>query len=110
VRCAPPGNKPSHVEFSRCRPYLMQELKLLTNLRAVIALGRIAFDSFLAAYRENGGEVPKPWPRFGHGASVLLPNGLTLISSYHPSQQNTFTGKLVRASFHRIFKKSRAVL
>lgn len=110
VRCAPPGNKPSRVEFSRCRPYLMGEIELLTHLRVVIALGKIAFDSFLAAYRENGYEVPKPRPRFAHGASIVLPNGVTLISSYHPSQQNTFTGKLTRASFHRIFEEARAVL
>jgi uracil-DNA glycosylase family 4 len=110
VRCAPPGNKPSSVEFSRCRPYLIQELKLFINLRVVIALGRSAFDSFLAAYRENGGVVPKPRPSFGHGATVVLPNRVILICSYHPSQQNTFTGKLTRASFHRIFKKARAVL
>jgi uracil-DNA glycosylase family 4 len=110
VRCAPPGNKPSRVEFSRCRPYLMRELKWLTSLRVVIALGKIAFDSFLAAYRENGGEIPKPRPRFGHGATVVLPNRVILICSYHPSQQNTFTRKLTRVSFHRIFKKARAVL
>jgi len=88
----------------------MGELELLTHLRVVIALGKIAFDSFLAAYRENGYEVPKPRPRFTHGASIVLPNGVTLISSYHPSQQNTFTGKLTRASFHRIFEEARAVL
>jgi uracil-DNA glycosylase family 4 len=110
VRCAPPGNKPSRIEFSRCRPYLVRELELLANVRVAIALGRIAFDSFLSAYRENGGEVPSPRPKFGHGACVLLSDGLTLICSYHPSQQNTFTGKLTRASFDRIFKKAREVL
>jgi len=110
VRCAPPDNKPSRIEFSRCRPYLREELKLLSHLRVVIALGKIAFDSFLAAYCENGGEVPKPRPRFGHGAAVALPNGVTLLCSYHPSQQNTFTGRLTRTSFHRIFKTAKAAL
>ena len=76
----------------------------------VIALGKIAFDSFLAAYQENGGAVPKPRPQFGHGASILLSNGVTLICSYHPSQQNTFTGKLTRSMFQSVFEKAKAVL
>jgi uracil-DNA glycosylase family 4 len=110
VRCAPPGNKPSRAEFERCRPYLVQELKLFKNLRVVVALGKIAFDSFLAAYRENGGVLPKPRPKFGHAVSVVLPDDLRLICSYHPSQQNTFTGKLTRPMFHRVFGQARAVL
>jgi uracil-DNA glycosylase len=110
VRCAPPDNKPSRVEFERCRPYLVQELELFKAVRVVIALGRIAFDSFLAAHQKNGGAVPKPRPRFGHGTSVVLPNGVTLMGSYHPSQQNTFTGKLTRPMFQAIFDRARAVL
>jgi uracil-DNA glycosylase family 4 len=110
VRCAPPENKPSRVEFERCRPYLVKEIELFGSLRVVIALGKIAFDSFLAAYQESGGAVPKPRPRFGHGVSMVLPNGLTLICSYHPSQQNTFTGKLTRPMFDSIFAKAKAVL
>jgi uracil-DNA glycosylase family 4 len=110
VRCAPPGNKPSRAEFERCRPYLVQELRLFKRLRVVIALGKIAFDAFLAAYHENGGVVPKPRPKFGHGASCVLPDGLRLLCSYHPSQQNTFTGKLTRPMFHRVFEQARAAL
>jgi len=110
VRCAPPGNKPLRAEFERCRPYLVQELKLFKNLRVVVVLGKIAFDSFLAAYRENGGVLPKPRPKFGHAVSVVLPDGLRLICSYHPSQQNTFTGKLTRPMFHRVFEQARAAL
>jgi len=110
VRCAPPGNKPSRAEFERCRPYLVQELRLFKKLRVVIALGKIAFDSFLAAYHENGGVVPKPRPKFGHSASCVLPDGLRLLCSYHPSQQNTFTGKLTRPMFHRVFEQARALL
>jgi uracil-DNA glycosylase len=110
VRCAPPDNKPSRVEFERCRPYLVQEIELFRSVRVVIVLGKIAFDSFLAAHQKNGGTVPKPRPRFGHGASVVLPNGVTLIGSYHPSQQNTFTGKLTRPMFQAIFDRARAVL
>ena len=110
VRCAPPGNKPLRAEFARCRPYLVQELKLFNNLRVVVVLGKIAFDSFLAAYQGNGGVLAKPRPKFGHGASCVLPDGLRLLCSYHPSQQNTFTGKLTRQMFHRVFEQARAAL
>lgn len=110
VRCAPPGNKPSKIEFVRCRPYLVEELRLLRNIRCVIALGKIAFDSYLGALQAAGGSIPKPRPKFGHGLSAPLPNGVTLLSSYHPSQQNTFTGKLTRKMFHDVFRKARALL
>ncbi|HEY3168480.1 MAG TPA: uracil-DNA glycosylase family protein, partial [Candidatus Binatia bacterium] len=94
----------------RCRSYLVSELKLFKQARVVIALGKIAFDSFLSAYEENGGAVPKPRPKFGHGVTILLPDGIRLICSYHPSQQNTFTGKLTRPMFQRIFDEARAAL
>jgi len=110
VRCAPPGNKPSRAEFERCRPYLVRELKLMKRVQVVVALGKIAFNSFLKAYQENGGTVPKPRPQFGHAVSVVLPDGLRLICSYHPSQQNTFTGKLTQPMFHRVFEKTLAAL
>jgi uracil-DNA glycosylase len=110
VHCAPPENKPSPIEFKRCRLYLIQELKLFSRLRVVIALGKIAFDSFLAAYQANGGTIPKPRPKFGHGISMDFPDGLRLISSYHPSQQNTFTGKLTKPMFQSIFEQARAAL
>lgn len=110
VHCAPPGNKPAPSEFRHCRPYLVHELKLFRQLKVVIVLGKIAFDSFLAAYRENGGTVPKPRPKFGHGATVDLPMGPRLICSYHPSQQNTFTGKLTKPMFQSVFEQARAVL
>lgn len=110
VRCAPPDNKPTRTEFERCRPFLVQELQLFSNVRVVIVLGKIAFDSFLAAYQKNGGVTPKPRPKFGHGAAFVLSKHLDLICSYHPSQQNTFTGKLTRPMFHDIFRQARAVL
>ena len=110
VRCAPPANKPATIEFARCRPYLVEELKLFKNIRMVIALGKIAFDSFLAAHQENGGVVLKPRPRFGHGASVVLSNRVTLLASYHPSQQNTFTGKLTRLMFQAVFEHATKIL
>ena len=110
VHCAPPGNKPSLMEFNRCRPYLVEELKLFSRVRVVIALGKIAFDAFLAAYKENGGALPKPRPNFGHGLLVDLSSGQCLISSYHPSQQNTFTGKLTKPMFQRVFDLAKAEL
>jgi uracil-DNA glycosylase family 4 len=110
VHCAPPGNKPALSEFGRCRPYLIQELKLFREVKVVIVLGKIAFDSFLAAYQESGGAVAKPRPKFGHAVSIELADGLKLICSYHPSQQNTFTGKLTKPMFQSIFDQARAAL
>lgn len=110
VRCAPPANKPTPIEFKRCRPYLVQELQFFRGLKAVVALGKSAFDSFLAAYQECGGVVPRPRPRFAHGAVHDLPGGICLIGSYHPSQQNTFTGKLTKPMFQRVFELARAAL
>jgi uracil-DNA glycosylase family 4 len=110
VRCAPPDNKPSLIEFKRCRSYLVQELRLFKHLRVIVALGKLAFDAFFRAYREIGGEIPKPIPKFGHGVAVELRNGLRLLCSYHPSQQNTFTGKLTQPMFQQIFESARAAI
>ncbi|MDH3445852.1 MAG: uracil-DNA glycosylase [Deltaproteobacteria bacterium] len=110
VHCAPPDNKPNNLEFERCRPYLVQELQYFDRLRVVIVLGKIAFDSYLAAYRANGGAVPKPKPKFGHAVNIDLPGGLKLFCSYHPSQQNTFTGKLTQPMFQSVFDQAKAVL
>ncbi len=110
VHCAPPGNRPAIGEFQRCRPYLVQELRHFRQVKVVIALGKIAFDSFIKAYEEAGGTITKPRPKFGHGVAVDLPNGQRLICSYHPSQQNTFTGKLTRPMFQSIFDRARAIL
>jgi hypothetical protein len=102
VRCAPPGNKPAPDEFEHCRRFLRQELQLLKKTRVVIALGKIAFDHYLKTCRLEGLEIPSPAPLFGHGAAYRLSWGITLIGSYHPSQQNTFTGKLTRTMFHAV--------
>ena len=110
LRCAPPANKHTREEFIRRRPYLVAELALLTRVRVVIALGRIAFDAFLAVWQEAGHPARKPRPQFGHGSSTTLEGDLLLLGSYHPSQQNTFTGKLTRAMFHRVFRKARKTL
>jgi uracil-DNA glycosylase family 4 len=107
VRCAPPGNKPSPDEFLACRRFLLQEIRSLRKVSVVVALGRIAFDHYLKARMELGWEVPTPVPRFAHKVVCRLPAGVTLIGSYHPSQQNTFTGKLTRPMFHAVFKEAR---
>ena len=110
VRCAPPANKPAREEFEVCRPYLVREIELLKHVRVVLALGKIAFDSFLKAWVETGGFIPKPRPQFSHGASFSLVDKLTLLASYHPSQQNTFTGKLTPHMFHAVFKMARNLI
>lgn len=110
VRCAPPENKPAPDEFEHCRRFLRSELRLLKNQQVVIALGKIAFDHFLKACRAEGLQSPSPAPRFSHGAAIRLPWGVLLLGSYHPSQQNTFTGKLTRAMFHSVFARARREL
>jgi uracil-DNA glycosylase family 4 len=110
VRCAPPNNRPLPQEFEACRPYLMEELRRLSQVRVVVALGRLAFDQYLKACKQLGYGLPKPALRFGHGVVYRLPWGVTLIGSYHPSQQNTFTGKLTRLMFHAVFRKARQVI
>ena len=110
VRCAPPDNKPMPKEMDTCRPYLVCELGLLEHVRAVVALGRIGFDSYLRARQEQGLAVPRPLPRFGHGKAYRLAGGVTLLASYHPSQQNTLTGRLTRGMFHAVFRKARRIL
>lgn len=110
VRCAPPDNKPNPAEFLACRRFLLQEIQSLKMVSVVVALGKIAFDHYLKARAELGWEVPKPIPRFAHKAICRLPAGMTLIASYHPSQQNTFTGKLTRPMFHSVFQEARRIL
>lgn len=107
VRCAPPENKPAPEEFEQCSRFLHDEVRLLENHRVVITLGKIAFDHYIKTCRIGGREIPSPVPKFGHGATYLMPWGVTLIGSYHPSQQNTFTGKLTRPMFHSVFRKAR---
>jgi uracil-DNA glycosylase len=107
VRCAPPDNKPTPEEFKACRSYLREELRLLPKIRVVVALGKIAFDHYLKASHEEGRQLPSPLPKFSHGIVHVLPWSTTLIGSYHPSQQNTFTGLLTRPMFHHIFATAR---
>jgi uracil-DNA glycosylase family 4 len=101
VRCAPPANKPTPDERDRCVPYLARELALLTELRVIVVLGQFAYD---VVARMLG---VRPRPRFGHGAEVALAGDVVLLCSYHPSQQNTFTGTLTEPMFDAIFTRAR---
>jgi uracil-DNA glycosylase len=107
VRCAPPGNKPSPQELRNCSPWLDEEMQLLSNLRVVVCLGRIAFDGLLAHESRADRRASRRGFVFAHGAEYTLPSGLIAIASYHPSLQNTNTGKLTRAMFLKIFERAR---
>ncbi|MCS7315291.1 MAG: uracil-DNA glycosylase [Bryobacteraceae bacterium] len=111
VRCAPPANKPLPGEFRNCRPYLVREIELLVNLRVIVALGRLAFRACLDALRELGLDRPPSQFPFAHGRLHRLgPGRPLLISSYHPSQQNTLTGRLTEAMFRQVFRLARKAL
>ncbi len=105
VRCAPPANKPSPRERDNCLPYLVEELRLLTRARTIVALGGFAWDGVLRALRELG-HIPARKPKFGHGAEAEV-GPYRLIGSYHPSQQNTFTGRLTRPMLDGVFRKAK---
>jgi len=109
VRCAPPGNKPAPEELRNCAPWLDEEMRLLTNLRVVICLGRIAFDGLLAWARRAGILDSRAGYGFAHGAEFELPGGLRVIASYHPSLQNTNTGKLTRPMFLSVFHRAKVL-
>ncbi len=110
VRCAPPVNKPSRRELERCRPYLAAEVRLLSRVRVVVTLGRIAHDSWLKATGWWERLPPRQRPRFAHGAAATLPDDTVVIASYHPSRQNTNTGKLTRAMWYAVFRQARRIL
>ena len=105
VRCPPPGNRPTPVERDNCLSYLVEELRLLDSARVLIALGAFAWDGALRALRDLDRAVPRPKPRFGHGVEVEI-DPYVLVGSYHPSQQNTFTGKLTEAMFDEVFERA----
>jgi uracil-DNA glycosylase len=104
VKCAPPANKPSVAERDICLPYLRQELDVLSKVRVVMVLGSFAYQVMA---RELG---LKPRPAFGHGVEIALPDGRTLLCAYHPSQQNTFTGRLTETMFDAVFSRARHLI
>ena len=110
VRCAPPANKPEKTEFENCRPYLLQELQLLRNVRVIIALGKIAFDTVVTCTKNLQWTDFTKKPLFKHNQQVKIHENLYLVASYHPSQQNTFTGKLTKRMFHSVFKRAATIL
>ena len=110
VRCAPPANKPEPQEILNCREYLTRELVLLSRVRAVLALGKIAMDGYLAVLRGQGRVPARKAYAFGHGVRHDLGDGLTLFASYHPSQQNTFTGKLTPEAMDAVLAQIRSYL
>jgi uracil-DNA glycosylase family 4 len=104
VRCAPPANKPTPLERDTCQPYLEREIALLDRVRVFVPLGQFGYE---AVWRVLGAAAPRPRPRFGHGAEVELEDGRWIVCSYHPSQQNTFTGTLTVPMFDAVFARAR---
>ncbi|HUZ05256.1 MAG TPA: uracil-DNA glycosylase [Acidobacteriaceae bacterium] len=107
VRCAPPDNKPLPEELHNCAPYLDEEITLLPRLRVVVCLGKIAFDGYTEHLRRTGQIANRRGLVFAHGAEYAIPEAKHLIATYHPSLQNTNTGRLTRAMFLRIFQRAR---
>ena len=103
VRCAPPANKPTPAERDTCLPYFEREVRLLTRARVYVALGQFAYDNLARVFGV------RPRPRFGHGVEVDVGDGRIVICSFHPSQQNTFTGKLTVPMFDAVFQRAREI-
>jgi uracil-DNA glycosylase family 4 len=106
AHCAPPDNKPTPQEIANCRPYLLTHLELLEDVRVLLTLGKIAFDAMLLALEERGVMLPRPRPRFAHGAVYEL-GGYVVIATYHPSRQNTQTGRLTSEMFDAILSRAK---
>jgi uracil-DNA glycosylase len=118
AHCAPPDNKPLPAEMQNCRPYLLGEIELLERVRVVVALGRVAFDAAINAFGmasaapddAPGGKRSTRRPKFGHGVECALTGGKSLIASFHPSQQNTFTGRLTEPMLDAIFFRAKSLI
>jgi uracil-DNA glycosylase family 4 len=109
VRCAPPANKPTVSERDTCAPWLRSEIDLLSSsVRVVVALGAYGWAAALAAYRDLGHAIPRPRPKFGHPAEIDL-GGVVLLGCYHPSQHNTFTGRLTPEMLDDVFLRARTL-
>lgn len=109
VRCAPPANKPTTAERDRCAPWLHAELDMSSRVRVMVVLGNFGYVQTLRVLAERGLPVPRPRVRFGHGVEIPMEGGPTLLCSYHPSQQNTFTGKLTEEMFDAIWSRARVL-
>ena len=105
VRCAPPANKPTTAERDRCLPFVTRELALLDDVRVIIGLGAFGWDGALRALAANGVPIPRPRPRFGHGAEVRI-GSYVLLGAFHPSQQNTFTGRLTQPMLVSVLRRA----
>lgn len=111
VRCAPPANRPTPAELHNCQSFLEREMALLEQVQVVVALGQIAFTGYLRAVAARGPSLPQPLPRFGHGQQYHLADGLpVLLASYHPSRQNTQTGRLTQAMLDAVFLQARQII
>jgi uracil-DNA glycosylase family 4 len=108
--CAPPQNKLLRTEIHNCRPFMLQELRLLKNLRVVVGLGKVGFEATFDCMRELGWTTLKARPKFGHGVHYKINDTITLLGSYHPSQQNTFTGKLTQEMLDEVFRMARNII
>jgi len=108
VRCAPPANRPTPAEQLACRPYLVRELELLTGLRVIVPLGAIGWNAALRSLAALGHPIPPPRPGFGHAAEAVI-GPYTIVGSYHPSQQNTFTGRLTPAMLEAVLARAKAL-
>lgn len=109
ARCAPPDNKPTPQEFANCFPYLAREFELLENVRVLIGLGAIGFNAILKVLETHKVGLPRPRPRFGHNAKYQI-GKYVVIGTYHPSRQNTNTGKLTAPMFDAVFQSARREL
>ena len=109
VRCAPPANRPTAAERDHCRPYLEEELEIFRSAGVVVALGGFAFDQVLRILQSRGEDVPVPRPKFSHGVEVDL-GGRTVLGCYHPSQQNTFTGRLTESMFDAVWERAKRLI
>jgi uracil-DNA glycosylase family 4 len=110
VHCAPPENKPTPEERDNCRPWLEAELDLLDQLRVLVVLGGFAYQQTMRILADRGMSVPQPRPKFGHCGEIVVGHDLTVLCSYHPSQQNTFTGKLTEEMFDAVWARARELI
>ena len=110
THCAPPANKPTPDELATCRPWLFRELELLApTVRVAVCLGGIGYQTLWNVLAARSDELPRPRPPFGHGIEVPLVSGLTIVCSYHPSQQNTFTGRLTESMLDMVFERANEI-